>query len=199
MLGYYIIGLTDTWGSDLFAALVAVCLTAGYALVGACWLIAKTSGELQVKAIRWARFLVFGTGIGVVAISIATPLASQRVFDAWFSMPNILLLAPIPLMSFAILLGLHYLLSRMPTQNDSLRWLPFTLVVALFLLAFTGLAYSFFPYVVPDKFTIWESAASRESLMIILVGTLITLPMIIGYTVFAYRVFRGKAMALTYD
>lgn len=199
MLGYYIIGLTDTWGSDLFAALVAVCLTAGYALVGACWLIAKTSGELQVKAIRWARFLVFGTGIGVVAISIATPLASQRVFDAWFSMPNILLLAPIPLMSFAILLGLHYLLSRMPTQNDSLRWLPFTLVVVLFLLAFTGLAYSFFPYVVPDKFTIWESAASRESLMIILVGTLITLPMIIGYTVFAYRVFRGKAMALTYD
>jgi cytochrome d ubiquinol oxidase subunit II len=87
----------------------------------------------------------------------------------------------------------------MPTQNDSLRWLPFTLVVTLFLLAFTGLAYSFFPYVVPDKLTIWEAAASRESLMIILIGTLVTLPMIIAYTVFAYRVFGGKAMALSYD
>ena len=70
--------------------------------------------------------------------------------------------------------------------------------MCLVVLAFCGLAYSFFPYVIPDQLTIWEAAAARDSLKIILVGTLITLPMIIGYSIFAYKVFGGKAAQLSY-
>jgi len=72
------------------------------------------------------------------------------------------------------------------------------LTTLLFVLAFFGMAYSFFPYVVPESLTIWEAAAARESLAIILAGTAVTLPMIIAYSVFAYRVFRGKAQPLSY-
>jgi len=199
MLGYYVIGLEEGLVATLFAALVAVCLMAAYALVGACWLIAKTQGDLQIRSIDWARKALWGTAVGMIALSVSTPLASEHVFEAWFSLPNIIVLAPIPLMSVGVLVALYQLLGHMPMHNDRWRWLPFGLTVWLFVLAFCGLAYSFFPYVIPDQVTIWEAASARESLMIILIGTLITLPMIIGYSIFAYRVFGGKAVTLTYD
>lgn len=199
MLGKYIIGLQTGLFASLFALLVAVCLTAAYGLVGACWLIAKTENELQRRAVFWAKRLLAGTALGMLAISVATPWVSPRVFDAWFSFPNIIVLAPIPLASIALVIGLHYFLRSLPSATDDHRWVPFTLTVGLFLLAFSGLAYSFFPYVVPDQYTVWEAAAARESLGIILVGTLITLPMIVGYSIFAYRVFRGKATLLSYS
>lgn len=199
MLGKYIIGLQTGLYASLFALLVAVCLTAAYGLIGACWLIAKTENELQHRAVYWARRLLLGTAVGMLAISVATPWVSQRVFDAWFSFPNIIVLAPIPLVSIGLVLGLHYFLRSLPGITDDHRWVPFVLTVTLFILAFSGLAYSFFPYVVPEQYTVWDAAAARESLGIILVGTLITLPMIIGYSVFAYRVFRGKASLLSYS
>ncbi|MFT4728070.1 MAG: cytochrome d ubiquinol oxidase subunit II [Granulosicoccus sp.] len=199
MLGKYIIGLQTGLYASLFALLVAVCITAAYGLVGACWLIAKTENDLQRRAVLWAKRLLAGTAVGMLAVSVATPWVSSRVFDAWFSFPNIIVLAPIPLASISLVLGLHYFLRFLPSATDDHRWVPFTLTVGLFLLAFSGLAYSFFPYVVPEQYTVWEAAAARESLGIILVGTLITLPMIVGYSIFAYRVFRGKATLLSYS
>jgi cytochrome d ubiquinol oxidase subunit II len=89
-------------------------------------------------------------------------------------------------------------LRNLPRPNDKYCWVPFAGSVGLFLLGFHGLAYSFYPYIVPDKITIWEAASAPESLMIILVGALIVLPCIIGYTIFAYRVFWGKVKDLSY-
>ena len=77
--------------------------------------------------------------------------------------------------------------------------MPFLYAIVLFILAFGGLAYSFYPYVVPEKLTIYEAASAPESLFIILVGTVFVLPMIGGYTALAYTVFRGKASELRYD
>jgi len=87
----------------------------------------------------------------------------------------------------------------MPLPNDQFCWLPFVLTIALFILAFSGLAYSFFPYIVPNQLTIWESAAARESLAIILLGTSITIPVIVGYNLLSYRVFSGKTTPLSYE
>ena len=77
-------------------------------------------------------------------------------------------------------------------------WLPFVLTVSVFLLGFFGLAYSLYPFVVMDKITLWQAASAPSSLKVILVGTAITVPAIAGYTVFAYRVFWGKAGELRY-
>jgi cytochrome d ubiquinol oxidase subunit II len=52
---------------------------------------------------------------------------------------------------------------------------------------------------VPERLTIYEAASAPESLLIIFVGTVFVMPVILGYTVLAYVIFRGKATELRYD
>lgn len=102
-------------------------------------------------------------------------------------------------MSGALIVLLWLALRRLPTSDDSFAWFPFAATIVLFVLGFFGMAYSFYPFIVPDQLTIYEAASAPESLFIILIGTLFVLPMILGYTALAYTVFRGKATALSYD
>jgi cytochrome d ubiquinol oxidase subunit II len=170
-----------------------------YSFIGAAWVILKTDGDLQKKAVGWARGGIWGVVLGMGAVSIATPLVSERIFDKWFRFPEIVTLAPLPLMSGLLVALLWLALRRLPTANDSFAWFPFVGAVVLMVLGFFGMAYSFYPYIVPEQLTIWQAAAAPESLAIILVGTLVVLPMILGYTVLAYVIFRGKATKLSYD
>lgn len=199
MLGLYVMGLEHTLVNIVFAALSAVFLSLGYALIGATWLILKTDGDLQRKAVAWARRSIWGVGLGIAAISAATPLMSPRIWERWFSVPEFFLLAPLPILSVVLLAVLWFALRRLPTANDEFAWLPFTATVGLMVLAFIGLAYSFYPYVVPDRMTIYDAAAAPGSLFIMLIGALIVVPVIIGYSALAYWVFRGKATDLRYD
>lgn len=199
MLGVYVMGLEQTLPTIAFGLLTAICLVAGYMLVGATWLIIKTEGPLQARAIGWAgRALVFAA-TGMAAISVASPLVSPRIFEKWFSGPTILLLAPLPIGSAVIFIVLTVFLRNMTPAHD--RWcrIPFIAVTGLFALAFTGLAYSFYPYVVPDRLTLFEAASAPESLLIILIGALFVLPAIVAYSALSYHVFRGKATPLGYD
>ncbi len=198
MLGQYILGFTGGWAGVAFGLLTAACLTAGYAFVGACWLIYKTSGDLQTRAVAWAKTGLLWVALGMAAISIATPLASPRVFERWFRLPELLLLAPLPIMTALLMLSTWIFLQRAPREEDRLSWFPLVAGAALFTLAFFGLAYSFFPFVVPDRLTIWQAASSAEALSIILLGTMVVLPVILAYSVLAHWVFRGKATELSY-
>jgi cytochrome d ubiquinol oxidase subunit II len=202
MLGLYITGFAYSAATIAFAALVGVCLCAGYSLLGSTWLVLKTEARLQLAAVRWAERSLGLTAIGIAAISLATPVVSSRVFDKWFSFPNIVLLAPIPIATLVLLLMCWRTLRRLPAQlavrNDDGTWLPFACTAGVFMLAFYGLAYSLFPYLIVDRIDIWQAASARESLLVILIGTAIVLPAIIGYTIYAYRVFRGKARPLSY-
>ncbi|CAG9170919.1 cytochrome d ubiquinol oxidase subunit II [Cupriavidus pampae] len=202
MLGLYITGFRYDWPNLLFAIAVGLCLVAGYCALGAGWLIMKTTGSLQKRAMYWARRSLWLTGVGVTAISVVTPLVNERIFEKWFSLPNIILLAPIPLATIAIFLILDRLLRRLPALqevgNDRWCWVPFAGTAAIFLMAFNGLAYSLFPYLVVDQIDIWQAASAPESLGVILFGAAIVLPTILGYTAYAYRVFWGKATDLRY-
>ena len=199
MLGMYIMGLTWTLPNIAFATLTAVFLTVGYSFIGAAWLIWKTENQLQRSAIRWAKGGIWGLVLGIVAISAATPFVSTRIFDKWFSLPEIFYLAPLPILSGALVAFVWWQLSRLPLQNDRWSWTPFAVAIALFSLAYGGMAYSFYPYIVPEKITIYDAASAPESLFIILIGTLFVLPAILGYTMLSYYIFRGKATALRYD
>lgn len=199
MLGFYIMGFEPTLVAHGFALLTGVCLSAGYALIGSTWLILKTEGDLQHRAVRFARMTLGLSALGMVAISLATPLVSPRIFEKWFAFPSILLLAPIPLVTGLVFVALWVFLRRMPRADHSLDAVPFAAANVLFLLAFCGLAYSFYPYVVPERLTIWQAASAPESLFIIFLGACVVLPVIVGYSAFAYWVFRGKAGALRYD
>jgi cytochrome bd ubiquinol oxidase subunit II len=197
MLGRYITGLEGGWHSTLFAASIAVLLPAAYVLLGACWLVMKTEGGLQRAAVRWAKIAWPPVVLGMGLISLATPVVSETVRARWFALPEFIALLPIPLATLAALLGARALLNSQLALGR-LCWLPFVLVLAVFLLGGVGLAYSLFPYVVMDRLTVWQAASAPESLAVIAIGCAVTVPAIIGYTVFSYRVFRGKAQPLGY-
>ncbi|MBO6900657.1 MAG: cytochrome d ubiquinol oxidase subunit II [Rhizobiaceae bacterium] len=199
MLGVYVLGLQPGWPVVLFGVLVALCLSAAYVAMGAAWLIYKSEGELQVKAVRWLRHALIVTALGMAAVSLATPWASPRIFEKWFALPHLFWLLPLPLISGVLFLWLFALTFRLPAPGDRHALTPFLILATIFALGFAGLAYSFYPFVVPDRMTIWEAAAAPESLAIILVGTAFVLPVIIGYSFYAYRVFGGKAGDLRYD
>jgi cytochrome d ubiquinol oxidase subunit II len=197
MLGRYITGLADGWVFVAFAAVIALLLPAAYVLLGAGWLVMKTEGSLQRQAVHWAKLAWPPVVVGMGLISLATPWVSETVRGRWFTMPALIALLPIPLMTLAALVGARVVLNSKQVLGK-LCWLPFALVVAVFLLGAVGLAYSLFPFVVMDKLTVWQAASATESLAVIAVGCAITVPAIAGYTVFSYRVFRGKATALRY-
>ena len=199
MLGMYIMGLTWTLPNVAFATLTAVFLTVGYSFIGAVWLIWKTKNQMQRRAIRLAKSGIWGLVMGIVAISVATPFVSTRIFDKWFSLPEIFYLAPLPILSGALVAFVWWQLSRLPLQNDRWSWTPFAAEIALFSLTYGGMVHSFYPYIAPKKITIHDAASAPESLFIILIGTLFVLPAILGYTILSYYIFRHKATALRYD
>ncbi len=199
MLGMYIMGLEWSWAHAGFGLLTAVFLTVGYSFIGATWVIHKTDEYLQRKAVDWAKGGIWGLVLGIAAISLATPYVSDRIFDKWFSWPSFLYLSPLPILSGILVVWLWWMLRRMPFYGDRRSWLPFAAATALWVMAFGGMAYSFYPYVVPEKLTIYDAASAPESLFIILIGTCIVLPTIMAYTVLAYTIFRGKATELRYD
>ena len=202
MLGSLITGFADSAWTMAFNAVIGLALVAAYCLLGAGWLIIKTEGALQLQAVRWARGSLLFSMAGIAAISIATPLISASIFDKWFSFPNIVLLMPVPVATAVLFAVIYRSLKRLPTRlaqgNEYGAWVPFGATVGVFLLAFYGLAYSLFPWLVIDKLNIWQAATAPEAMTVIFVGACVVLPVIVGYTVFAYRVFWGKSAALKY-
>lgn len=169
-----------------FSLMTGFALMCGYSLLGAAWLIVKTSGELQKWAYLAARWLLLIVLAWLALVSIWTPLVEPVVAERWFSWPNILLLAPVPLVTLIVAVALWRAL------HSAQERAPFMLSVCLFLLGFIGIAVSIWPYAVPYRVSIWKAAASWESQVFLLVGAVILVPMILGYTLFTYRIFRGK-------
>jgi cytochrome d ubiquinol oxidase subunit II len=197
MLGRYVSGFGSGWNYPVFAAAIAVALPMAYVLMGAAWLIMKTEGELQERAVQWARIAWAPMVLGLVLISLATPWVSPLVRERWFALPAVIALMAIPLMTGVALLAVRGLLNS-PAVRGPLCWLPFVLLIVVFVLGFLGLAYSIYPFVVIGQLTIWQAASSPAALKFILVGVCISVPAIAGYTVFSYRVFRGKTGELKY-
>ncbi|WP_299511080.1 cytochrome d ubiquinol oxidase subunit II, partial [uncultured Limnohabitans sp.] len=155
-------------------------------------------GDLQQKAVRWARLVLWPMAGALLAISAATPLVKEGVLGKWLGVPQVFALLPVPLMCALAFFAMRWVLTRPYLVNAGYGWLVFANTVLIFVLAFFGLAYSIFPDIVIGRMTVWEAAISTASLNVIFFGVAITLPVIIGYTVFMYRVFWGKATALKY-
>ncbi|GAB3762636.1 cytochrome d ubiquinol oxidase subunit II [Ramlibacter monticola] len=198
MLGSYLTVFDDTLLAHLFALLIAVTLPTSYAMLGAGWLIMKTEGALRDKAVRWARIVLWPMGAALVAISLATPLVSPNVFEKWFALPQFIGLLPIPVACAAAFFAIFLATGRPQVVQAGYGWVVFVSTVLVFVLSFLGLAYSIYPYIVIDRLTVWQAASAHESLVVIFVGVAITLPAIVLYTVYMYRVFWGKAGALSY-
>jgi len=199
MLGRYITGFAPGFGYLLFAAIVGAAVCGGYVLLGATWLVYKTEDELQRKALAWSRWGLAWVALGVALVSLATPLVSETVRAKWFDFPRTIALMALPASCLWAGIAVWRSTGRIARGEGRGDWQPFAGAVAIFAIAFLGLAYSLYPYVVIDRLTIWEAAAHPSSLKVVLAGAVVVLPFIVGYTVISYRVFRGKARGGLYD
>jgi cytochrome d ubiquinol oxidase subunit II len=168
-------------------------------LLGSSWLILKTGGALQKKAIAWARWGLLWVALGVALVSLATPLVSETVRHKWFDFPRTLWLMILPAMTIAAGAWIWISTGRLKRGGGASDGTPFLAAVAIFVLSFLGLAYSIYPYVVIDRLTIWDAANHPTALRFLFIGCAIVLPFIVAYTILAYRVFRGKTTEKLYD
>ncbi|MBI3677408.1 MAG: cytochrome d ubiquinol oxidase subunit II [Proteobacteria bacterium] len=172
-----------------FSLFTALALVAGYALLGAGWLILKTEGELQQRARRQGRSAFLAVLIAVGIVSLWTPLANADIAARWFSWPNIAFFAPVPLITAA----LAYWEWR--SLNNASEAAPFVGAMALFFMSYVGIAISLFPMIVPHHYSLWQAASAPSTQAFLLLGTVFLLPVILMYTAWSYWVFRGKVRA----
>jgi cytochrome d ubiquinol oxidase subunit II len=169
-----------------FSLLTGASLLIGYALLGACWLIWKTEGELQADARRFARYLLPGLIGALGLVSLATPFLEEKYHERWFDWPGLLVTIPMPL----LVAGASFALWRSLKRDSDAH--PFLWALSLFLLSMIGLAVSMWPDVIPGRLSIWDAAAPYSSQLFMLVGASVLIPIILLYTAWSYWVFRGK-------
>jgi cytochrome d ubiquinol oxidase subunit II len=172
-----------------FSLLTGVALVFGYGLLGAGWLILKTDGDLQAIARRLGRICFLGVGFSIAAVSLWTPFADHAIAGRWFSWPDMLYLAPVPVITAIVAWFTWRGLTR--------AWeiVPFLGAIALFALSYLGIAISLWPMIVPHAFTLWQAASDPSTQAFLMVGTLFLIPVILGYSAWSYWVFRGKVRA----
>ncbi len=173
-----------------FSMLTGAEVVFGYALLGACWLILKTEGPLQKIARTLARPLVLVVVVFMGLVSAWLPFLDSRLMARWFEGGNFWWLSPVPLL---VLLNAFALWRAVMMQGRDAR--PFVLTLCFFGLGFAGLVLGLWPYIVPPSLTIWQAASPPASQGFALVGLVLLLPVILGYTWWSYRVFAGKVAA----
>lgn len=169
-----------------YTLLTGLGTVAGYALLGATWLIWKLDGQGQHHARILAKRAAWATLILMGSVSLYNLLLNAEYAERWLSAPEIFFAAPVPILTAITAIAL---LRALAADRHSK---PFWLSLALFLFGMAGLGVTMWPYVVPPDMTIWDAAAPERSQIFMLIGVSITMPLIIGYTAWAYWVFRGK-------
>ena len=170
-----------------FSAMTGLGLMFGYGLLGAGWLIIKSEGELQDWARRMGKICFIGVLIAIGIVSIWTPLLDPSIAQRWFGWPQMLLVAPVPIIT-ALLAWLEW----RALDGYGSDPLPFAGAMGLFFMSYTGIAVSLWPMLIPHRYTIWDAASSDGTQAFLLIGTLFLLPIILMYTAWSYWVFRGK-------
>ncbi|MBB4002901.1 cytochrome d ubiquinol oxidase subunit II [Aurantimonas endophytica] len=171
-----------------FSLMTGVAVVVGYALLGATWLVMKTEGELHDIANRFAWITGIGTLVLIGLVSLWMPFLDAEFYVRWFTFPLIFYVAPVPIMLAFAAFSLFSSLAR----GKHVR--PFLSALTIFVLAFAGLGINFYPNIIPPDITIWDAAAPDASLIFLLVGASVLIPMILIYTGYAYWVFRGKVV-----
>ena len=185
-----------------FSLLTGVAIVVGYALLGATWLIWKTAGPVHADARRYARWLLPVFALLVAAVSLYTPFLEGQYWRRWFAFPGLLVTIPMPLLVALATWKLWAALKRdeaVAPEGGTLATFAdasaFGWTLALFALSMIGLGISIWPDVVPGRISIWDAAAPPDAQIFMLIGVVVLLPLILGYTAWSYWVFRGKVDA----
>lgn len=167
-----------------FTVITGIGLVAGYALLGATWLIMKSEGEVQQWAYKVAPRLLLAVLVVFAVISVYTPFVDPRVMARWFDSISILWILPV--------LALYCAWVIYQSLKQQREGTPFVATMGLFLFTYLGLLASKWPYMVPPDYTLWDAASAYESQLFLLLGFLFVIPIVLAYTAWTYWVFRGK-------
>jgi cytochrome d ubiquinol oxidase subunit II len=169
-----------------FSVMTGLALVCGYVLLGATWLVMKTEDTTQQWAHSCAEYVLIFVALFMALVSLTMPFLNADIRKLWFTIPNFFYLLPMPVLSVAVV----FLLWR--GLQKGFEYQPFLLSLGIFLLNYIGLGISMWPWIVPFEVTLWQAAAAPESQSLLLVGTIVMLPLVLGYTAFCYYIFRGK-------
>jgi cytochrome d ubiquinol oxidase subunit II len=172
-----------------FSVLTGMALVFGYGLLGATWLVLKTEGRPQRIARDLTRPLMLAVIAFMIMVSAWLPFLDSRLMDRWFAWPNFLYLSPLPILTVVVAAWLW----RAVLANREVA--PFVLALCFFALGFLGLVVGMWPNIVPPTMSIWDAASPPSSQGFVLVGAAIMIPVVLFYTAYSYRVFRGKVRA----
>ncbi|MFO8085043.1 MAG: cytochrome d ubiquinol oxidase subunit II [Desulfobacterales bacterium] len=172
-----------------FSVMVAVALVAGYMLLGATYLLIKTDGNVRERAFDQAFYAVLAVAFFMIVVSIWTPYKDPGIWARWFSEPRVYWIWTFPLLG---IISFIMLLTHLKNRQEIS---PFIFSILLFLSAYLGLQAAVYPYAILPDVTIYEAAAQRETLVFILWGVVLILPVVLAYTIYSYSVFRGKVTA----
>lgn len=168
-----------------FSLFTGLGLVIAYALLGCTWLIMKTEADLQKKVIKIAKPILGLLILVIITVSIWTPVSHEAIAKRWFSLPNLFMLAPFPILAFSS----AYLMLKKLQQNPHAA--PFILTLVIIFSGYLGLAISLWPNILPN-ISMREVTAPEQSMGFALVGALFIIPFILVYTSWSYYVFRGK-------
>ena len=176
---------------DSFTLVCGFAVVAGYALLGATWLVWRTEGAMQRRMRRYSEALSFVVLGFIGLVSVWTPFLNPVFYHRWFDWPGVAITAPVPLL--VALLTWRFWAGILGEHHAT----PFLCVIGWFVLCFAGLGISIWPMLVPPSISIWDAAAPPSSQKFLLVGASVLIPIILAYTGYSYWVFRGKVGAHT--
>jgi cytochrome bd ubiquinol oxidase subunit II len=178
-----------------FSFVTGCALIWGYALLGSGWLVIKTEGRL----LEWCRRAGIVSAsvvlLMIVVVSLWAPALEAEVATRWgLNYPDVdwgrlMFWSPIP-----ILVAIAFWQLIRGFRGDGVYG-PYLWSALVFLLGYIGLMVGIYPYLVPYSLTFEQAAAAPNAQGLLLVGTVILLPIILGYTAYVYWVFRGKVTA----
>jgi|TARA_R110000744_G_scaffold32253_3_gene75500 cytochrome d ubiquinol oxidase subunit II len=175
-----------------FSILTGFSVMAGYALLAACYLFMKSRGRIQAHSAKLAKRLLLITILAMVIVSLWTVASQVEIRQRWFSGLNFLWLSPLPIITLVVAVLAWRDLNRHSVGQSHHEDRPFWYAATLFLLGFAGLVVGLFPYLIPRQLTFMDAASPDSSLLFLLPGICIFVPLICAYTFWGYRVFAGK-------
>ena len=170
-----------------YAVLTGFTAVALYVVAACAWLYLKTDGDLQVRAARIGSAAVVALGAGTVASWLLASSAGPVVLHPGAgSRLGVWIVGAVVLAA-----GLGLALLSFAAQVRA-EWLPAVATLAIYaggLLLAGGLLY---PTLVPPHVTVHAASSPHSSLLFLIIGVGIFVPIILIYQTYGYIVFRGK-------
>ncbi|OXR50573.1 cytochrome oxidase [Pusillimonas sp. T2] len=195
LLGRIVVGYEPGTGYFGYAVFVGACAIAAYSLLGATWLIMREPGELRIRAAWWGRQSVRWAAAGSVAVSLVLAFANTGVFLRWSDGPQWTVVVGLWVFTLVSFMTIEMSLQRTIQYSHRVTALPFVMTLLVFLITLGGLGYSFFPYLVLDDITVWDGAASVETLRLILAAVVVALPVALVFNIWVYWRMFGLSKA----